>query len=85
MIEWKNLRMGKTGYWLKKSRVKWLKNEDGNITFFHKVASRRRFSNLITLVTFTLGLHECVPISNMKMCYRVFLPKVLSNQRLALG
>lgn len=47
MIEMERILKAEEMFWHKISRCKWLKEGDGNTSYFHKVANGRKMKNLI--------------------------------------
>lgn len=43
------LRSIEKSYWLQKSRIRWVKENDQNISFVHKIATGRHHANFISL------------------------------------
>lgn len=58
-------------FWRQKTKLKWIKDGDGDMKFFHKVANGRKWKNLITkLVIDGEGVDHFDRIADESLCLR---------------
>ncbi|KAA3475478.1 reverse transcriptase [Gossypium australe] len=60
-------------YWEQRARVSWLKNDDRNTSFFHKMAGQRQFRGRISELVDEVGVRHSAPEEMVKVASDYFV------------